>query len=175
MFSNSFQTPFALFLAASLAAGCTSGSGSKVLQDFGLQERPDDYVSGTDRVMAKLPDVGKSELTRLNAASRTGEVKYEKVDALHGAYYKRVKVYQDYRPLDANYTSTKSGTAQVTYVGYIEYSYEYFESPRHESRLEAQADIATIPTGDRDSEAFRYKFSGGGVWDGAKGEPVRTR
>lgn len=158
-----------------ILCGCSSGSGSKVLQDFGLQERPDDYVSGADRVLAKLPDVAKTELVRLNAASRTGEVKYERVDSLRGAYYKRVKVYEDFRPLDANYTTRQSTQQSTAYVGYIEYLYQYFESPRLESRIEAQADIATIPTGERGSETFRYQFSSGGVWNGGKGEPVRTR
>ena len=49
-------------------AGCGS-TGSKVLQDFGVQERPEDYVSGADRVMTKLPDVAKVEIDRLNALS----------------------------------------------------------------------------------------------------------
>ncbi len=167
--------PVLILWLGAFICGCSSGSGSKVLQDFGLQERPDDYVSGSDKVMAKLPDVGKAELPRLNAASRTGEVKYEKLDALRGAYYKRVKVYEDFRPLDANYTTRKPTQESVSYVGYIEYSYQFFESPRQESRIEAQAEIATIPTGDRGSETYRYQFGSSGNWNGAKGEAVRTR
>jgi hypothetical protein len=168
------RTVSVLSLAAILAA-CTSGGGSKVLQDFGIQDRPDDYVSGSDKVLARLPEVGKAELPRLNAAERAGEIKYEKMDSLRGAYYKRVKVYDDYRPVDANYTSRKSGRESVSYVGYVEYTYEFFESPRRESRIEAQAEIATIPTGKGGSELYRYHFGSGGTWDGGKGEPIKTR
>jgi hypothetical protein len=165
---------FAIALAA-LAAGCTSDGGSKVLQDFGLQERPDDYVSGSDRVMTKLPDVGKAELPRLNSGARAGEVLYEKTDALHGAYYKKARVYEEYRPLDANFSNTLNSRQEVNYIGYIEYTYQIYESPRRPSRVEAMAEIANIPTGERDAETMRYRFTSGGTWDGAKGEPVKLR
>ena len=165
-----------VFVAAlgALVVGC-AGSGSKVMQDFGLQERPDDYVSGSDRVMATLPEVAKTELTRLNAASRTGEVLYEKMDALTGAYYKKARVYEEFRPLDANYTNRTNANETDSYVGYIEYTYQIHESPRRPSRIEAMAENASIPTGVRGSETFRYRFSMSGSWNGAKGEPVKLR
>ncbi len=170
---------FRLIAAAALvtlAAGCASdGSGSKVLQDFGLQERPDDYVSGSDRVMAKLPDIGKAELPRLNAGSRGGDVLYEKTDSLHGAYYKKARVYEEYRPLDANYSNTRNARQEVNFVGYIEYTYQIYESPRRPSRVEAMAEIPNIPTGQRGTETMRYRFGSGGNWDGVKGEPVKLR
>lgn len=158
----------------SLALGC-AGAGSKVMQDFGLQERPDDYVSGSDKVMAKLPEVGKTELVRLNAASRTGDVLYERMDALNGAYYKKARVYEEFRPLDANFTNRTNGNEKDAYVGYIEYTYQIHESPRRPSRIEAMAENASIPTGERGSETFRYRFGMSGTWDGAKGEPVKLR
>lgn len=154
-------------------AGC-AGSGSKVLQDFGLQERPDDYVSGAQRVMERLPDVAKIEMTRLNAATRAGDVKYEKVDDVTGAYYKRVKVYEDFRPLDANHTGRSAAQGDTAYLGYIEYTYQFFESVRRPTRIEATSELANIPTGERDREIYRYKFNSGGNWTGGKGEPVKS-
>ena len=164
----------AFVCGAAAIAGC-SGTGSKVLQDFGLQDRPEGYVSGAERVLTKLPDVAKPELARLNAAARNGEVLYEKFDSLTGAYYKKVKVYEDFRPLDANYAGRTSTREDVSYVGYIEYVFQYYESPRRPSRIEASAELADIPTGERGGETYRYDFSSGGVWDGAKGEHVRQR
>ena len=163
---------FTLLALSAMAAAC-AGAGSKVMQDFGLQERPEGYVSGAERVMQKLPDVAKTEMTRLNAAARTGEVLYEKTDALSGAYYKKARVYEEFRPLDANITNRSSSRQETSYVGYIEYVYQIHESPRRPSRIEAMAENANIPTGERGSETFRYQFTSGGNWNGARGEPVR--
>ena len=79
-------------IACVCAVGC-GGATSKVLQDFGIKDRPEGYESGSDRVMARMNDVGKSEMKRLNLLERRGEVLYDDQDALRGRYYKAVKVY----------------------------------------------------------------------------------
>jgi len=140
------------------------------LQDFGIKDRPEDYVSGADRVMAKLPDVGKVELDRLNAAQRRGQVLYDKGTGLDGAYYKRVKVYENSHPLDANAASRTNQNSPVSYVGYIEYEFQYYESARKTTRVEAENELASIPSGDRGRETYRYRFDGGGNWTGGRGE-----
>ena len=152
-----------------IAAGCGS-TGEKVLQDFGIKDRPEDYVSGADRVMAKLPDVAKVEIDRLNAAQRRGQILYDKGDGLDGAYYKRTKVYESSRPLDANAASRTSQNTPVSFVGYIEYSFRYYESSRRPTRVEAESELANIPSSERGSETYRYRFDGGGNWTGGRGE-----
>lgn len=162
-----------LLFAAAAMAGC-GGAGNKVLQDFGIKDRPEGYVSGSDRVMARLPDVAKTEMSRMNAAGRRGEVKYDETDALHGKYYKEVKIYEDFHPLDANYTARTSSQSQISYVGYIEYTYQIYESPRVDSQVEAVAQLATIPTGEFGRETYRYRFNSSGVWNGSEGERIRN-
>lgn len=154
------------------AAGC-AGAGTKVLQDFGIKDRPEGYESGTDRVMARMNDVGKSEMNRMNLQARRGEVLYDDADALRGKYYKVVKVYERYYPLDANPSGRTSVSRERGFVGYIEYSYSYYESPRKTSRTEAGAQVADIPTGDGGRATYRYRFNSGAVWNGAKGELIR--
>jgi len=159
-------------LLSACMAGC-AGAGSKVLQDFGIKDRPEGYESGADRVMARLDDVGKSELNRLNLSQRRGELRYDDTDELHGKYYKVAKKYERFYPVDANPTGRTSATGNRGFVGYVEYSYSYFEGPRKNTRVEAAAQIADIPTGDRGRETYRYRFNTAGVWNGAKGELVR--
>jgi len=157
-----------------LVAGCSSdGGGNKVLQDFGLQERPEDYVSGTDEVLARLKDVGATELDRLNRDDRDGDILYDDTDELHGKYYKTVKIYDRFYTVDANSTGKNSFNDQRGYVGYIEYVYELHESPRKNSRAEAIAELATIPSGEDGRETYRYRFDSSGSWNGANGELVR--
>lgn len=159
-------------IACICAAGCGGATG-KVLQDFGIRERPEGYESGADRVMARMNDVGKSEMKRLNLRERRGEVRYDDRDALRGQYYKAVKVYERFYPLDAN-ASGRTSTSRVRgFVGYIEYSYSYYEGPRKISRTEAAAQVADIPTGEGGRETYRYRFNSGGAWNGAKGELIR--
>lgn len=160
-----------MFLSVCVA-GC-AGVGSKVLQDFGIQDRPEGYESGADRVMAKMGDVGKAELNRLNLEQRRGDLRYDDTDELHGKYYKVIRKYDRYYPLDANATGRTSATGKRGFVGYIEYSYSSYEGPRKNTRVEAAAQIADIPTGDNGRETYRYRFSTGGVWNGAKGQLVR--
>ncbi len=153
------------------AAGCGS-TGDKVLQDFGIKDRPEDYVSGADKVMAKLPDVAKVEIDRMNAAQRRGQILYDKGEnnSLNGAYYKRTKVYESSHPLDANASTRTSQNNPVTFIGYIEYSFQYYESSRRSNRVEAESETADIPTGDRGSETYRYRFDSASTWNGVKGE-----
>jgi len=151
------------------AAGCGS-TGEKVLQDFGIKDRPEDYQSGADKVMAKLPDVAKTEMDRMNMATRRGEILYDKSDRLNGAYYKRTKIYESSHPLDANPAAKSSRNAPLAFVGYIEYSFQYYESPRKQTRVEAESEVANIPSGERGNETYRYRFDAGGNWTGGKGE-----
>lgn len=160
---------FGVAILCVAAAGCGS-TGNKVLQDFGIQDRPEDYVSGADRVMVSMQDVGKVEMDRMNAVQRRGEVLYDNSDALRGAYYRRVKVYESYHPLDANAATRTSQNQPVSFVGYIEYDYQVYESSRAESKTAAATLPTDIPTDDRGREAYRYKFDSAGTWNGGKGE-----
>lgn len=163
-----------VFGALIVAAGCATPEGgvaNKVLADFGIGEHPEGYVSGSDKVYEQLSEVGASEMKRLNAENRLGEIKYEQ-EGLRGTYFKEVKVYEDYYPLDAAATTTGS-MGERGFSGYIEYSYRVYQSPRMATRIEAESATATIPTDDEGREQFRYKFNTGGVWDGTAGERVR--
>ena len=159
-----------------LIGGCQRGPGevtNKVLQDFGLQKRPEGYVSGSDRVYEKLPTVGEAEIRRMNAEGRQGEIKYQE-EGLRGLYYKEVKVYERCYPLDAQASSGGSQREDgPSYVGYIEYSYRYFQSARKGTRAEAEAESASIPTDVTGRETYRYDFNSGGNWDGSAGEKSR--
>lgn len=154
------------------AAGCGS-TGGKVLQDFGIKERDEDYVSGADRVMVTMQDVGKVEMDRMNAAQRRGEVLYDNSDPLKGKYYRRVRIYESFHPLDANAAPRTSQNKPVTFVGYIEYDYQVYESNQVENRTEAATLPADIPTGRRGRATYRYKFDSAGVWNGGRGEAFK--
>jgi hypothetical protein len=157
------------------AAGCGS-TGEKVLQDFGIKDRPEDYQSGADKVMGNLDNVGKVEMDRMNTASRRGQILYDKGDGLTtGAYYKRTKVYENYHPLDAAASSKTNRNDPLSFVGYIEYNFRYYESPRKPTRVEAEAQNADIPSGNEGSETYRYRFDAGGNWTGGKGEPYTEK
>jgi hypothetical protein len=152
--------------------GCqTDGGGSvteKVLADFGLGERPEGYVSGSDRVYEQMQSVGTAEMKRMNTAGRHGEVKFEE-EGRRGQYYKEVKVYESFVPIDAGGT-TGGGTRDRGYSGTIEYRYRILQGPRKATQAEAAAESATTPSDEEGREAYRYNFSSGGVWDGAQGE-----
>lgn len=161
-------------LIITLLAGC-AGAGNTVLEDFGIRDRPDEYVSGEDRVFERLQNIGKAELVRLNKDARKGEVKFEDGGPLHGKYYKEVKVYQNFFPIEAQST-TKGGTGpnrQRGYAGYIDYAYRIYQSPRKNSRPEAAALNADIPTSQRGRETYRYRFNASGTWLGGKPEFVK--
>lgn len=155
-------------------AACQSGPVSvsdKVLADFGLRERPEGYVTGSDKVFEQLEIVGAAEMKRMNAAQRHGAIKFEE-SGRRSQYYKEVKVYESFRAMDADGT-TGGGTRDRGYTGIIEYSYRIMQGERKPTRTEAEALSATIPTGEEGKEAYRYNFSSGGVWDGAAGEKTR--
>lgn len=156
--------------------GCGGGGGGgvvdKVMTDFGMRERPEGYTEPSDRVFDKLDEVGKAELSRMNQRNRHGEIKFQEEQGLGGVFYKEVKVYEDYRPLDAQRLS-RTSQRERGYVGYIDYSYRVYQSERRASRTEAQSLSANIPTGDRGRETYRYRFGAAGEWDGREGERAR--
>lgn len=166
----------ALGLVAPLFSGCgttSGGVGNKVLTDFGIRKPDEGTVSGTDMVYQRLPEVGQTEIDRLNALERRGTIKF-KQDGLHGTYVKRVKRYEDAYPMDARPISNNSQTTGLTgFKGYIEYSYRYYESAPKLTSTEAQASDADIPTDEQGREGYRYNFTSGGTWDGGKGQRTR--
>ncbi|HOJ67498.1 MAG TPA: hypothetical protein PK379_04085 [Candidatus Hydrogenedentes bacterium] len=149
-------------------SGCQSPGTvtQKVLSDFGIGEPPEGYVSGSDKVYDQLKQVGETEMRRLNAASREGEIKFEQ-QGLRGSYYKEVKVYEKCYPLDVRPITVGQDKG---YQGYIQYTYRVYRSENKPSRVEAMAaSVSDQPSGEG-KETYRYTFSYGGVWDGNKGE-----
>lgn len=153
-------------------AGDSGGVVNKVLVDFGIREKPEGYVSASDKVFQQLGDVAKTELKRLNQEVRAGEVKFQEQEGLRGKYYKQVKVYEDYRPIDVQ-SINRTASQEAGYVGVIEYTYRIFQSERMTSRAEAEAASASISTGETGKETFRYTFGPEGTWSGSKGERSR--
>ncbi|MBW7865765.1 MAG: hypothetical protein GX580_13165 [Candidatus Hydrogenedens sp.] len=152
-------------------AACKSDPGTvgqKVLADFGIGEHPEGYVSGADKVYQELDTVGKTEIKRMNALARNGEIKFEE-DGLRGRYYKEVKVYESFYPLDARAAGHQAGQDRG-FTGLIEYTYRMYRGAAKPTRAEAAAESASIATDTEGKETFRYQFGPGGVWNGAKGE-----
>ena len=152
--------------------GCETGPGGvadKVLADFGLRERPEGYVSGTDRVVDRLDTVAQTEMKRMNMEARHGEVKFQDDAGFGGKFYKEVKKYEDSHPLDAQPVS-RASERQRGFVGYVEYRYRIYQSERRDTRAEVEALSANIPTDDGGSEVYRYRFNSGSIWDGQDGE-----
>ncbi|MBI2423471.1 MAG: hypothetical protein HYV27_11640 [Candidatus Hydrogenedentes bacterium] len=168
---------FAILIILAGLAGCaTSGDVSvmdKVLTDFGLQEAPEGYIQGSDRVFEELDKVGQSEMKRLNGDGRHGEVKFQQ-DGLRGLYFKEVKVYTNYFPLDARAVSKAGADKDRGYQGYVEYEYRYYESERTQNRAEAEAATASIGTDRGGRESYRYHFTSSGVWNGNEGERTKN-
>jgi hypothetical protein len=155
-------------------AGCQRTPGevtNKVLTDFGLRDRPEGYVSESDKVFQKLGEVGAVELKRMNENQGKGEVKFQQ-DGLRGMYYKEIKVYENFSPVDAS-AATRTDKDSTTYCGYIEYGYRIHQSERVPTRTEALAQAATIPTDTEGREVYRYTFDSSGAWDGSKGQRVK--
>jgi len=171
------QTLVAMLLVT-LFAGCSSapgGVGNKVLTDFGIREKQEGYTTGTDTVYQRLPEVGNSEVDRLNVAERRGTIKF-KQDGLRGVYVKRAKRYESSHPVDAAPISMNSQTTSLTgYYGYIEFSYRYFESAPKPTSTEAQDADADIPTDEQGREQYRYSFGPSGTWDGGKGQRTNSK
>lgn len=160
-----------LVSACLMLAGCQTDSGSvteKVLADFGLAERPEGYVSGADRVYEQMDSVGTTEIKRLNTVERHGEILFEG-EGVRGKYYKQVKVYESYYPLDVR-AITGGGTRDRGFSGLIQYRYRIFKGEPKSTQAEAAAEPATISTDVEGKEVYRYNFSSGGVWDGGNGE-----
>ncbi len=144
----------------------------KIKYDFGLGEKPEGYVTGAEKVMANLRQVGEAEMKRMNLANRHGEVEFQQEGGFQGRYYKVVKIYENVYPLEAR-PITRTVEGGRGYVGYIEYSYRIYESERKTNRTEAEATSAAIRTEQVGRETYRYKFNSAGVWDGGEGEPTR--
>lgn len=172
---NPVKKLIAILIGLSIA-GCAGDNGQTpmetVMSDFGLKEKPEGYVSGSDKVYERLNEVGETEMKRMNQAERLGEVKVEE-DGLQVNYYKEVKEYFSYYPLDASATS-RAADRERGFVGYLEYRYRVLQGPRKPNRTEAQAESATIPTGEEGRETYRYRFASSGTWDGGKGELTRS-
>ena len=164
-----------LMMACLFMVSCQTDSGvsvtDKVLSDFGLRERPEGYVTGSDRVFEELDKVGASEMKRLNGLERHGEVKFDE-EGRRGQFYKEAKVYESFIPVDVSGTPG-GGTRDRGYSGVIQYRYQVFRSEPKPTKAEAAAQSATIPFGDQQQESYRYNFSTSGVWDGGAGEPAR--
>lgn len=154
-------------------AGCGSNVSQTVMQDFGLQDRPDDYVSGEERVLVNMRSVGERELKRLNTEHRRGEIVYEEGENFQGQYFKQVKVYEKAYPISASPEGRRANRTVSGYSGTIEYSYQYFEGRRESNRTNAEATDAVIPTGRGGRDRYRYHFTTSGNWDGNEGEKVR--
>lgn len=164
-------------LALAVSVSCCSsppgGVTNKVMTDFGFRAQPEGHVSATDKVYARLSEVGEVELKRLNRDAQKGEIKYQE-KAYRGLYHKEVKVYDRFTPLDARALS-RSSRGAGGYSGFIEYVYVLYRSPGKSSRTEAQAALANIPTDTRGRETLRYRFSQGGQWNGRAGDRSTKR
>lgn len=157
-----------------LAPACTTPEGgvaNKVLSDLGLKERPEGYVSRADTIRQGLGDIGNVEIKRLNREAQNGKLELEEA-GFTVRYYRAVKVYEQYYPMDVRAISRSSRGTQG-FNATIEYRYRMYESTRKESRAEALTALANIPTETQGRETFRYRFSQGGTWDGAKGNKTR--
>ena len=158
-----------------MLVACQTDSGSvteKVLADFGLAERPEGYESGADRVFEQMDSVGATEIKRLNAVERHGEILFEG-EGVRGKYYKQVKVYESYYPLDVQ-AVTGGGTRERGFTGLIEYRYRMFKGAPKSTQAEAAAEPANIETNEEGKEIYRYNFSTGGVWNGGNGERSKS-
>lgn len=162
----------AMIIAVLCMAGCQGQNGQgvmgTVMSDFGLAEKPEGYVSGSDKVYEGLNAVGEVEIKRMNQAERLGTVKVEE-DGLKTSYYKEVKEYTSYYPLDAQ-AASKAADRERGYVAFLEFRYRILQGPRKPNRTEAQAESATVDTGKEGRETYRYRFNSGGTWDGVRGE-----
>ncbi|HOV33664.1 MAG TPA: hypothetical protein PLX23_09910 [Candidatus Hydrogenedens sp.] len=161
-----------MIVLCSCQSGPEGGVVNKVLSDFGLREKPEGYMSETDKVFQRLGEIGATELQRLNLENRHGEVKFEQKGA-RGEYYKEVKVYTQYYPMDAKPVS-HSGESGQSYTATIAYTYRIYRSAPKATRVEAQEATADIPMETEGREIYRYSLGPGGVWDGQKGQKVKS-
>ncbi len=167
----------ATLVVAATVSGCATGDDNvsvaeKVKYDFGIGEKPEGYVTATDKILERLDGVGKTELKRMNNSARHGEVLFQEEDELKGMFYKETKRYESYLVLDAR-SVTRSSQEGRGYVGFIEYTYQVYQGERRSTRAEAAAQPADIRTDDRGREVLRYNFGPSGTWDGSEGETAR--
>lgn len=144
----------------------------KIKYDFGIGEKPEGYVSMSDRVMQQLDTVAQTEMKRMNVQNRQGEIKFQEESGLQGAYYKETKRYEKAHPVEARAVS-RGSTGERGFIGYVDYDYRVFQSARKPNRTEAAAAEADIPTDIRGRDTYRYNFGAGGLWDRQPGQPVR--
>lgn len=163
-----------VFFAAAALSGCAGDVGEKLKYDFGIGEAPEGYVSVSEKIMERLPEVGAAEMQRLNAEERQGEVKFFEQGEFRGKFYKQAKIYERAIPMDANAApAPASENESRVFYGYIDYGYRMYQGPRRDSRAAAEADRATIATSETGRDMYRYKFGLAGDWNGARGERVR--
>ena len=158
-----------------IVSACRTEAGGPVqtvLTDFGLRPKPEGYTTISDRVYQELDKIGEAELKRLNQAGRLGTVAFQQ-DGVRGVFYKQVKVYESFHPVDVRPTSTRTNDP-VSFLGYIQYHYRMYRSPGFATRAEAQAATADLPTDEEGIETYRYSFNSGGTWTGAAGERVKN-
>ena len=162
----------AVVVCAALSACGTpeGGVANKVLTDFGIRAPGDDYVQPSDRVFERLDTVGRAEMKRMNYAGRSGETKFQDEGQLRGQYYKEVKVYENYYPLDAQKLTRSSQSSDRGYVGYIAYEYRIMQSERFPTRVEAENASTTVRSSQTGRETYRYSFGPGGEWNGGAGQ-----
>jgi len=166
-----------LILSSVVLSACQRTPGEvvdKVLTDFGVREKPEGYETASDHVFNRLSAVGSADLKRMNQEGRRGEVKFQDEGDLSGKYYKEVKVYEAFHPLEATSVS-RTTQNERGFVGYIEYDYRIYQSPRTTNRTEAEQMSASIRTTITGRETRRYAFNAGGAWNGAAGELVKRR
>lgn len=163
-----------LALALGLAA-CQRTPGEvadKVLMDFGIKKPPEGYTPESQKVFERLSAVAETEMKRLNKEYSRGEVKFQEEKGLRGRYYREVRVYTQFYPLDVR--SMRIAAEQDTgYTGFIEYEYQVYRSDLKTNRTEAAAAAADLLTDETGRETYRYKFSSGGIWDGNEGRRTR--
>lgn len=134
-----------------------------------MKQKPAGYQSQSDLILNQLRSVGQTEMKRMNLSGRRGKVRFQKEGDFQGKYYKEVKVYESFQPLDTR-PYTAGASEERGYYGYISYTYRVYESERTPNRVDAQAKTADIRTDQTGHETYRYKFGPGGAWDGRQGE-----
>lgn len=100
-----------------------------------------------------------------------------RVELIHSPTYVNVDALSNNRP------SLPLGLAYIAAAlreavergehGFIQYEYRIYQGPRKDSRTEAAAETATLPTDETGRETYRYTFSGSGGWNGGKGQRAR--
>ena len=156
-------------------ASCQTPEGgvmNKVLTDFGIRQAPEGQVSESDKIFQNLGAVGPTEMKRMNTEMQKGQVKFQQESELKGKYYKEVKVYQSFYPVEVKSVS-RAGENESGFDAYIEYAYCMYQSMRRATAVEAEAEAADIATSTTGRDRYRYHFRAGGEWDGAKGEKVK--